>query len=137
MSQPYVLVIVGLAAAWFLQLFLTYRQLRLFYARYNELRRDGPTAIATEGSIYKGRLFALLVADGDNSQVVHAEQLSGWTVFARLRPVESLVGLDLATVAGDQALRGVSPKARKAFRRAAADLLKAGGNEGTSGEALE
>jgi glucitol operon activator protein len=123
MNNAYTWVIIGLAVAWFLQLVLSMRQLRRFYARFSELRKAGRCAIGMEGSIYRRRVYAVLVVD-DNDKVIHAEQLSGWTVFAKLRPVESLVGRSLTEVTEGQ-LEGVPPKIARAFQKAAADILAA------------
>jgi glucitol operon activator protein len=123
MNHVYIWLILGLAIAWFLQLFLSTRQLRHFYARFNELRRAGRCAIGMEGSIYRRRVYAVLVVD-DNNKVTYAEQLSGWTVFAKLRPAQSLVGHSLAEVADGQ-IEGVPSKIGRAFQKAAADILAA------------
>ena len=106
-----------------MQLLLTYRQMRLFYSRYQEVGRAKRAAIANEGSIFGGRVYVVLVADRDCDAVVSAEKLSGWTVFAQLRPVRQVVGLDLDTVAQDEPIEGVSPKVRRAFRQAASLLV--------------
>lgn len=123
MNNAYVWLILGLAVAWFLQLFLSTRQLRHFYARFNELRKAGRCAIGMEGSIYRRRVYAVLVVD-DDGKVIHAEQLSGVTVFAKLRPVPALIGRSLAEVA-DGPPEGVPPKIGRAFQKAAADILAA------------
>jgi DNA-binding transcriptional regulator of glucitol operon len=123
MQNSYTWIILGLAMAWVLQLALSLWQMRRFYARFNELRKAGISAIGTAGSIYGGRVYVVLVADEDN-QIVHAEKLSGWTVFAQLRPVEPLLGRTLTEVVEND-LEGVPKKIRKAFRNAAEDILTA------------
>lgn len=130
MSDVYIWLILGLAIAWFLQLFLSTRQLRHFYARFNELRKAGRCAIGMEGSVYRRRVYAVLVVD-DNDKVTHAEQLSGWTVFAKLRPVQPLVGNRLDEVADGQ-IEGVPSKIGRAFQKAAADILAADEKEEAS-----
>ena len=130
MNNVYIWLILGLAMAWFLQLFLSTRQLRHFYARFNELRKAGRCAIGMEGSIYRRRVYAVLVVD-DNNKVTYAEQLSGWTVFAKLRPVQSLVGYPLDEVADGQ-IEGVPSKIGRAFQKAAADILAADEKEEAS-----
>jgi DNA-binding transcriptional regulator of glucitol operon len=130
MNNVYIWLILGLAIAWFLQLFLSTRQLRHFYARFNELRKAGRCAIGMEGSVYRRRVYAVLVVD-DNDKVTHAEQLSGWTVFAKLRPVQPLVGNRLDEVADGQ-IEGVPSKIGRAFQKAAADILAADEKEEAS-----
>lgn len=126
-GNVYTWLILGLAAAWFLQLCLSTRQLRRFYTRFNELRKAGRCAIGMDGSVYRRRVYVVLVAD-DDDKVIHAEQLSGWTVFAHLRPTEPIIGRSLSEIVNGQ-IESVSPKIERAFQQAAADILTAGGKE--------
>ncbi|NOX61961.1 MAG: transcriptional regulator [Chloroflexi bacterium] len=117
-------LIILIAIAWALQLALTLWQTRRFYRRLYELRRDGRSAIGMAGSIYRGRIYVILVVSEDNI-IRHAEKLSGWTVFASLRPVPILVGkpLDLLLKETDDSL-SLSKKEREAFLNAANNLLE-------------
>jgi len=80
-----------------------------------------------DGSVYRRRVYVVLVAD-DDDKVIHAEQLSGWTVFAHLRPTEPIIGRSLSEIVNGQ-IESVSPKIERAFQQAAADILTAGGKE--------
>jgi DNA-binding transcriptional regulator of glucitol operon len=123
MLGEYTWIILALAVAWVIQLALSLWQIRRFYARFNELRRAGTSAIGTAGSIYGGRVYVVLVADEEH-RVVHAEKLAGWTVFAQLRPVEVLHGRTLSEILAGE-IEGLSKKVRQAFRKAAEDILAA------------
>ena len=117
-------LIILIAIAWTLQLALTLWQTRRFYRRLSVLRRDGKSAIGMAGSIYRGRIYVILVVD-ENNIIRHAEKLSGWTVFASLRPVPVLVGKSLdALLDGENKSLSLSKKEREAFQNAAENLLK-------------
>ncbi len=98
--------------------------MRRFYRRMTELRKGGLTAVGLNGDRYKGRAYAVLTID-ENERVVHAEQFSGWTVFARLRPVPGMAGLNLADVLANDTRLPVSKKLQTAFVNAARDLREA------------
>ena len=55
------LALLGLA--WVLQLVLSMRQMRRFYRRVNELKRLGRSSIGVGGGTYRGRAYAVVVAD--------------------------------------------------------------------------
>lgn len=117
-------IVLALAVAWFLQLFLSYRQMRRFYQRMFRLRRDGRAAIGMEGNRLRGRVYGVLVVDGSDV-IVHAEQLSGWTVLANLKPVPALVGQPLNVLFDDETAPPVPPQQWRAFRQAAQHLREA------------
>lgn len=89
------ILIIGLAVAWLLQLGLSYWQMRRFYRRIADLRREGRVSIGLEGSAWRRRQYAVLVVDKETHRIITAEQLSGWTVLASLQPVPGLAGLHL------------------------------------------
>lgn len=93
-------LIVGLAVAWFVQYVLSFWQMRRFYGRIAELRKLGTVSIGMEGSAWKRRQYAVLVVDREK-RIVRAEQLSGWTVLAALRPIRGLEGRGLAELNDD------------------------------------
>lgn len=96
MNSTVTTIVLGLAAAWLLQLFFSYFQMRRFYRRIGELRRGGNlVSIGMSGSAWRRRQYAVLVVDPATNQVRHLEQLSGWTVLAGLRPVPGLQGKTL------------------------------------------
>ena len=117
-------IIVGLAAAWALQYVLTFWQMRRFYARIAQLRRYGKVSIGVEGSAWKGRQYAVLVVDV-NQRIVRAEQLSGWTVLAALKPISGLNGRPMSDLFDDDLELPVSRKLLLALRNAAGYLKAA------------
>lgn len=107
MSTTYLVLFLGFA--WVLQFVLSYLQMRRFYGRISQLRRQlkGSVAIGMAGSAWKRRQYAVLVIDA-NKHILAAEQLSGWTVWAGLKPVQGLAGYTLAELRDDRAILPVS-----------------------------
>lgn len=118
------IIFFGLIVMWFIQFGAAYWQMRRFYRRMVVLRQKGLTAIGLNGDRLKGRAYAVLTID-QHDRVVHAEQFSGWTVFAGLRPVPELVGLPLKEILANEANLPVSKKLRSAFASAARSLQTA------------
>ncbi len=117
-------LIFAMVGMWFAQFFMANRQMRAFYKRLAQIRKNGLTAVGMAGGQYKGRSYAVLTID-ENDRVVHAEQFSGWTVFATLKPVPEMVGLPLREVLDNQSSLPVSKKLQTAFANAAKDLQAA------------
>ena len=117
-------ILLGLIVFWFAQYIGAYWQMRRFYRRMTELRKGGLTAVGLNGDRYKGRAYAVLTID-ENDRIVHAEQFSGWTVFARLQPVPNMEGLNLDDVLTNDIRLPVSKKLQTAFANAARDLREA------------
>jgi hypothetical protein len=94
-------------------------QMARFHRRSQKLRRLGThMATGVSGNMYRRKVYGLLVTDGSRT-VVAAEQLSGWTVAAGLKPVPELVGLDLDVVGKGDPPAGVRAKQWAAFDHAA------------------
>lgn len=110
-------LILVLAGLWIFQLLLSQWQMHRFYKRIAQLRRLGTVSIGMEGSAWRRRQYAVLVVDQDK-QIVRAEQLSGWTVLATLRPVQGLEGQPMSVLLDDSAPLPVSKKLRGALRNA-------------------
>ncbi len=119
LSTP-TLIIGGLVLMWLLQLGLSYLQMKGFYGRVAQLRRHGRTAIGLDGGMYRGRQYGILTVDS-RDVIRHAEQLSGFTVLARPKPVQALVGqpMDILFEEDGAERLGISPKQFAAFRHAA------------------
>jgi DNA-binding transcriptional regulator of glucitol operon len=113
-----------LAVMWIIQFGLTYFQMRRFYGRMVQLKRNGLTAVGLCGNQYKGRTYAVLTIDEDN-RVIHAESFGGWTVFATLKPVPEMQGMTLDDILANPADLPVSNKLQTAFSNAATDLKHA------------
>jgi len=84
-------IIILLGIAWLIQFALSYWQMRRFYRRIAVLHKNGAVWIGMAGSAWKRRQYAVLVVD-KNKIIQGAEQLSGWTVVASLKPVKGLEG---------------------------------------------
>lgn len=100
--------------AWVIQFGMTFFQLRRYNKRVAELKKMGPTAVGMSGSMYKRRAYGVLVFD-DQEKIVRAEQFSGWTVFASLKPVKELEGLTLQDIKDESVELPISKKIRSAF----------------------
>lgn len=87
----------ALGVAWVLQLWLSMQQMRRFYRRLAQLRRLGRTAMGIGGGMYRGRAYAVLVADSSD-RVIHAEVMTGISVFASLKEVPGLTGWSLKSL---------------------------------------
>lgn len=115
-------VVLALALAWFIQLGLSYWQMKRFYGRISQLRKSGKLAIGLEGGMYKGRQYGVLVVD-EQENIVRAEQLSGLTIFSQLKPVSPLIGLKVHRLFEDEKALAeelkISKKQVLAFRNAA------------------
>jgi DNA-binding transcriptional regulator of glucitol operon len=138
-AQNAAIILFGLVIMWIIQFGLAYKQMKSFYKRLVVLRKNGLTAVGVSGGRFKGRAYAVLTVD-ENNRIVHAEQFSGWTVFAKLKPVPQLMGMPLQELLNKEATLPVPKKLRTAFGNAARDLQTARDKkiEGAiSGEALQ
>jgi glucitol operon activator protein len=120
MSTSMAIFLALLVLAWFLQGALSFWQARRFYGRIQQLRSYGRTAVGMSGSLYRGRAYGVLAVD-DKDRIVRAEQLSGFTIFAQLRPAEELVGRTLSELLSEP-VEGLSAKVYGAFKMAAETL---------------
>ena len=117
-------IIIAFLIAWVLQFAMTYFQMRRYYKRIHDLRREGPTATGMSGSMYKRRVYGVIVLD-KNEKILHAEQFSGWTVFAGLKPVKELEGLSIKDVMDESIELPIPKKILSAFRNAILEYQKA------------
>jgi len=117
-------LIVAFVIAWIIQYGMTFFQMRRYNKRLNELKKMGPTSVGMSGSMYKRRAYGVLVFD-DQEKIVRAEQFSGWTVFASLKPVKELEGLTLNDVKDESIELPISKKIRSAFANAVAQIENA------------
>jgi len=114
-------------AVWLVQLGLAYRQAQLFSKRIGALRKFGVCATGQAGGMYRGRVYAVLVAHPQTRRIVKAERLQGLTVFAGLKPIPQLEGYTIDDLLSDQPLSvpGVSPRIISAGRSAAQIIQQA------------
>jgi len=107
-------VVQALGASW---------QARRMVSTMKALFQHGTLAVGMSGNIYRGKVYAFLVAD-DQGAIVKAQQLKGWTVFAPPRPIEALIGLQLGDLLVEAPKnKGLSKKAMQAFSMAARTLM--------------
>jgi DNA-binding transcriptional regulator of glucitol operon len=123
MTQNYAFIIMALAAGLALQLYFTGWQTKRFYSRLKQIRKDGKTSIGLDGGIWTGRRYAVLVVD-ENLEILHAERFSGLTIFAKLKPVNELVGHSANDLLLGDSTFSLSKGMLKAFKNAAKELLK-------------
>ena len=95
-------LVVGLALTWFLQLYLTSLQMRRYYGRIAALRREGQVWVGLAGSAWRRRTYAVMVV-GPDRRVQRVEQLSGWTVLAKLKDVPGVADYTVEKIAAEKA----------------------------------
>lgn len=123
MKQQYIaLIFIGIAVVYGLQLFLTAWQAKRFYKRLRELRKDGLAVIGNGGGKWAGRAFAVLIINPDE-KIVHAEVMSGMTVFEKLKPVPALINQSVREIS-EISIAGLKKKENEAFQSAAQEYLK-------------
>ena len=111
-------ILLAVVFVWLLQLCFSFMQIRRFNSRIIALRMRGKkTAVGMVGNTYKRRVYAVLVVD-DAMNITAAEQFSGWTIFAHLKPVHFLVGKSIEDI-GEAPQHGLARKTWDAFRNAA------------------
>jgi glucitol operon activator protein len=123
MSLNYSIVILALAFGIAFQLLLTGWQTKRFYARLKEIRKNGEASIGLEGGMWSGKTYAVLVVDEDK-KVLHAEKMSGVTIFAKLQPVPALEGLHLDEILDETRTFKINKKLLRAFRNSAKEFYK-------------
>jgi len=117
-------LIIGFVIAWVIQFVMTFFQMRRFNKKLSQFKKLGTTAVGMSGSMYKRRTYAVLVID-KNEKIIHAEQFSGWTVFASLKPVIELVGLTTVDVMNESLELPIAKKTRSAFQNAVQQIENA------------
>lgn len=136
MDQTATLIILGLALAWGIQYALAFYQLRRYHRRVAALRRSGVVATGVAGSSWRRRQYAVLVVDANN-RIVHVEELSGWTVFAALRPVKGLDGRPMSDLDDETLNLPVSDKLLLALRNAASYIKDAAAKKAQAAPPIE
>lgn len=123
-------ILVALVGAWALQVWLSNGQMRRFHKRSQELRRMGAhMAIGVTGNMYRRKTYVALVIDDDN-RTVAAEELSGFTIFAGLQPIDGVEGIHIETIGRGDPPDGISPKTWAALDHAAGFIRKKLAREG-------
>jgi DNA-binding transcriptional regulator of glucitol operon len=116
-------LIAAIVAGWMVQMYLTFQQSMSFNKQVIALRRQGTVSVGVAGRRYRGgRAFVALALD-EQGVVRDALTLSGWTTFARGRPLPALVGVRARRIKSDQQLPGLNSRQHEAARQAV-DLAK-------------
>lgn len=131
-------IVMMLAAAWLLQIWLSSQQMRRFHATSQRLRRLGTNmAIGLAGTTYRRKVYTAVVTDAEN-RVVAAEALGGFTVFAGSKPVPEVVGMSVDEIGRGDPPEGVSKKVWASLDHAAGfirnKLAKDAASAAASGE---
>jgi glucitol operon activator protein len=121
--------LAALGLAWILQFFLSIRQMRRFYRRVAELKRMGRATIGVGGGTYRGRAYAVVVAD-PAGRVLTAEIMSGFSVFAGLRPMPEVKGWNLKALC-DAPPASLNAKQKAALCQAASKFQQGGEGAGS------
>ena len=132
-------ILIIFVFAWALQFAMSYFQIRRFYKRVGQMRKDGITSVGMSGSMYKRRIYGVLTVD-NTDKILHAEQLSGWTVFASLKPVKEVEGFYIKDIMDDSNGLSISKKLRSAFQSSINEIEKAKkkvGETKTGGSSLQ
>jgi len=116
-------IILAMGIAWAIQYGLAYLQLKRFYRRVSELRRLGTVSVGKAGSAWRRRVFTVLVVDRERI-IQHVEQLTGWTVFANLKPLTGLEGRPMSDLFNDSLALPVTRKQLLALRNAAEFIIQ-------------
>jgi DNA-binding transcriptional regulator of glucitol operon len=120
-------------AAWLIQLGLAYRQANQFAQRIRALLKLGLCATGLSGGGYRGRIYVALVVHPLTHRVIRAEQLRGYTVFARPKSLPPLEGHSLdELLLLDTTIEGISPRTLQAVRSAAEFIQKSLEQEASS-----
>lgn len=119
MMNQFGVLFLLLALAWIGQLALSLLQTRQFYRHVAQLRKGSyASAVGLAGSNWKRKVYGVLVVD-ENLTVTAAQKLSGFTVFARLKPVPQVEGVPLDRMEEEAPIPGVPRKIWDALRNAA------------------
>jgi glucitol operon activator protein len=126
--SPAFVILAAVVAGWLVQIFFTYRQSMAFNDDVRRLRTAGTVSVGVGGNRYRGRRSFVAIAVDEGGVVRDAITLSGFTTFARSRPLPGLFDVKVSVLRGDRDLPRVSPSQRKAARQAA-ELYRGAGTK--------
>lgn len=119
MPTEWILLLAAVVCGWIVQLMMSFRQSTAFNRCVLDLRRSGTVSVGSAGKRYRGGRAFVAIAIDDHGIVRDALSLSGFTTFARARPVPALFGLKVNQVRGDRDVPHLSDRLRNAARDAA------------------
>lgn len=114
-----ILILAAVVAGWVVQLYLSYQQSMAFNDQVRRLRTSGTVSVGSGGRRYRGGRAFVAIAVDEHGIVRDAISLSGFTTFARARPVPALFDLKVNAIRGDRTIPQLSRQQREAARQAA------------------
>ncbi len=130
MTTP-MMLLAAVIGGWIIQAYLTYQQAMAFNAQVAQLRKSGRVSTGVAGRRYRGGRAYVSIAVDDSGIVRDALTLSGWTTFARGRPLRALIGQKISVLKGDREIVGLTKQQREAAQQAA-ELVKREGSPTTT-----
>ncbi len=130
MTTP-MMLLAAVIGGWIIQAYLTYQQAMAFNAQVAQLRKSGRVSTGVAGRRYRGGRAYVSIAVDDRGIVRDALTLSGWTTFARGRPLRALIGQKISVLKGDREIVGLTKQQREAAQQAA-ELVKREGSPTTT-----
>lgn len=124
MPMSWIIILAAVVCGWVVQLVLSYKQSNSFNRAVFELQRSGTVSVGVAGKRYRGGRAFVAIAVNDHGIVRDALSLSGFTTFARARPVPPLLGMKLNQVRGDREVPQISHRLREAARDASTHYRK-------------
>lgn len=118
MSPAFVLL-AAVVAGWIPQLYLTYQQSMAFNDAVRRLRTSGTVSVGVAGKRYRGGRAFVAIAVDEHAVVRDAISLSGFTTFARAKPLPALFDVKLSVLCGERDIPLTSRQQRQAARQAA------------------
>lgn len=117
--SPAFILLAAVVAGWIPQLYLTYRQSMAFNDAVRRLRTSGTVSVGVAGKRYRGGRAFVAIAVDEHAIVRDAITLSGFTNFARAKPLPALFDTKLSVVCGEREIPHTSRQQREAARQAA------------------
>ncbi len=119
MQTQWFVIVIAVVAGWLVQMWLTYRQAMAFNRATKPLRHVGTLSVGADGKRYRGGRAYVAIAIDEDGVVRSALTLSGWTTFARARPLPAVIGRRVNVLKGDRKIEGLTRQQRGAVRQAA------------------
>ena len=113
------ILLAAVVAGWIPQLYLTYQQSMAFNDAVRRLRCSRTVSVGVAGNRYRGGRAFVAIAVDEHGVVRDAITLSGFTTFARAKPLPALFDVKLSVVRGERDIPHTSRQQRQAARQAA------------------
>lgn len=87
-------------AAYLLQAFLGYQQIKHFTKTYTDMKRKGRVAIGRNAGKFKAGTIVMFAIDS-NAIIIDAKKIQGTTVLAKFKELPAFIGYQLPTLSVD------------------------------------